>query len=61
MNDVLLMISNLNGYTYIYSSLILPIASSIYGYDKIPDKLKKDIKNKKEINKYINSFERVFK
>ena len=60
MNDVLLILSNLSGCTNIYSSLTLVLASFIYGFDSIPNTLKKDLKNKKEINKYIKEFERIF-
>ena len=60
MNDVLLILSNLSGCTNIYSSLTLVLASCIYGFDSIPNTLKKDLKNKKEINKYIKEFERIF-
>lgn len=60
MNDVLLMSSNLSGNTNIYCSLIFPLANTLYGFNEL-EILKKDLKNKKDINKYINNFERVFK
>ena len=60
MSDVLLMCSNLSGNTNIYCSLIFVIASRLYGFNNIIY-MKKDIKNKKEINKYINDFKKVFK
>lgn len=60
MNDVLLMISNLEGNTNLYCSLIMTIATTLYGIDSIPNNIIKNIKNKKLINKYINKFERMF-
>ena len=60
-NDILLMINNLIGKTHIYSSYILFIASIIYGKNDQVEKMIKDIKNKKEINKYIREFEKVIK
>ena len=60
MNDVLLMCSNLSGNTNIYCSLIFPIASKLYGFKEL-EKLKKDLKNKQDINKYISRFEKVYK
>lgn len=58
--DMLNMISNLEGNTNIYSSLICSIGGIIYGKENIPKDLIKDLKNKKEINKYIKNFERMF-
>ena len=58
MDDVLLMSSNLTGPTNIYCSLIFVLAYQLYGFKSFMD-MKKDIKNKKEINKYIKSFEKV--
>ena len=60
MKDVLLMTSNLDGNTNIYCSLIFSLASKIYGIDALKE-LKKDLKNKLEINNYIKNFERIFK
>ena len=60
MHDVLLMCSNLTGNTNIYCSLIFALASTIYGFNDL-EKFKIDLKNKKEINKYINNYEKVFK
>ena len=59
MNDVLLMTSNLSGNTNIYCSLIFAIASQLYGVSEL-DILKKDIKNKVEINKIVKYFEKLF-
>lgn len=61
ISDVLMMLSNLEGNTNLYCSLTLPIATILYPGDNDLDKLYKDLKNKKIINKYINNFERVFK
>lgn len=61
MSDMFLMISNLSGYTNIYSSIIICIGTIIYGFDSIDKKIVKNIQNKKEINKYIKNFERIFK
>lgn len=58
--DMFNMISNLEGNTNIYSSLICSIGGIIYGKENIPIDLLKDLRNKKEINKYIKNFERVF-
>lgn len=60
MNDVLMMISNLEGNTNLYCSLIMTLATTIYGLDTIPSDIIKDIKNKRNINKYISKFERMF-
>ena len=54
------MISNLDGNNNIYSSLILSIGGILYGKETIPNNLIKDLKNKKDINKYIKNFERIF-
>ena len=54
------MINSLEGNTNIYSSLICSIGGILYGKENIPDNLIKDLKNKKEINKYIRDFERMF-
>ena len=61
MSDMFLMLSNLSGYTNIYSSIIICIGTIIYGFDSIDKKIVKNIQNKKEINKYIKNFERIFK
>lgn len=61
ISDVLMMLSNLEGNTNLYCSLTLPIATILYPGDNDLDKLYKDLKNKKIINKYINNFERMFK
>lgn len=58
--DMFNMINNLEGNTNIYSSLICSIGGIIYGYDNIPKNLIRDLKNKKDINKYIKSFEKLF-
>lgn len=58
--DMLNMISNFDGNVNIYSSLILSIGGILYGKENIPSNLIKDLKNKKDINKYIRNFERVF-
>ena len=52
------MISNIDGNTNIYSSLICGIGGILYGKDKIDKCIIKDIKNKKDINKWIKDFER---
>lgn len=58
--DMFNMISNLEGNTNIYSSLICSIGGILYGKEDIPSNLIRDLKNKKDINKYIKSFERMF-
>ena len=58
--DMFNMINSLEGNTNIYSSLICSIGGILYGKENIPDNLIKDLKNKKEINKYIRDFERMF-
>lgn len=58
--DIFNMINNLEGNTNNYSSLICSIGGIIYGYDNIPKNLIRDLKNKKDINKYIKSFEKLF-
>lgn len=58
--DMFNMISNLEGNINIYSSLICSIGGIIYGIDDIPNNLVKDLRNKREINKYIRNFERMF-
>lgn len=57
-NDIFNMISNIEGNTNIYSSLICGIGGILYGKDKIDKYIIKDIKNKKDINKWIKDFER---
>ena len=57
-NDIFNMISNIDGNTNIYSSLICGIGGILYGKDKIDKCIIKDIKNKKDINKWIKDFER---
>jgi len=59
--DILNMLNCLTGYTNIYSSLTCFIGSIIYGKDGVMEKMIKDIKNKKDINKYIRDFEKVIK
>lgn len=58
--DMFNMINSLEGNTNIYSSLICSIGGILYGKENIPDNLIKDLKNKKDINKYIKNFERMF-
>jgi len=58
--DMFNMISNFEGNINIYSSLICSIGGLLYGKENIPNNLVKDLKNKKDINKYIRKFERVF-
>lgn len=58
--DMFNMINNLEGNTNIYSSLICSIGGILYGYDNIPKNLIRDLKNKKDINKYIKNFEKLF-
>ena len=60
MSDVLMMISNLEGNTNLYCSLIMTLATTLYGFDTISSDIIKDIKNKRNINKYISRFERMF-
>ena len=60
-HDMLLMINSLIGKTNIYSSFILFIGSIIYGKDELIENMIKDLKNKKDINKYIKDFEKVMK
>ena len=55
------MLNSLIGNTNIYSSYIMFIGSIIYGKDELIENMIKDIKNKKDINKYIKDFERVIK
>lgn len=57
-NDYFLMLNNIEGNINIYSSLIFVIGYILYGNDDL-EKLKKDILNKREFNKYINEFRRV--
>jgi len=59
--DVLNMLNSLSGHTNIYSCYICLIASIIYGKNEYIEKMIKDIKNKKEINKFIKDFEKVIK
>lgn len=58
--DMFNMISNFDGNTNIYGALICSIGAIIYGKESIPSNLLKDLKDKKEINKYIKNFERMF-
>lgn len=58
--DMLNMIYSFEGNTNIYSSLICSIGGIIYGKESIPNNLIKDLKNKREINKFIRDFERIF-
>lgn len=58
--DVFNMINNLEGNTNIYSSLICSLGGILYGKENIPNMLIKDLKNKRDINKYISNFERIF-
>ena len=58
--DMFNMINSLEGNTNIYSSLICSIGGILYGKENIPSNLIRDLKNKKEINKYIRDFERMF-
>ena len=60
-NDVLNMLNSLTGYTNIYSSIACFISSIIYGENDYILKMKKDLRNKRDINKYINSFEKVIR
>ena len=57
-NDIFNMISNIEGNTNIYSSLICGIGGILYGKDTINKSIIKDIKNKKDINIWIKDFER---
>ena len=59
--DVLNMVNNISGHTNIYCSYIYLIATIIYGKNDNVDKMIKDIKNKKDINKYIKDLEKVIK
>lgn len=58
--DMFNMISNLDGNTNIYSSLICSIGGVLYGKESIPNNIYKCLKNKKDINGYIKKFERMF-
>lgn len=58
--DMFNMINSLEGNTNIYSSLICSIGGILYGKDNIPKNLIRDLENKKDINKYIRDFERLF-
>ena len=60
MNDVFLMMSNFDGYNNIYSSIILSVAVLIYGFYDVLLGMYKKLKNKKDINKIIKSYERMF-
>lgn len=60
MNDVFLMMSNFDGYNNIYSSIILSVAVLIYGFDDALLGMYKKLKNKRDINKIIKSYERMF-
>ena len=55
------MLDNIEGNTNIYGSLICSIGGLLYGIDSIDKTVLKDLKNKKEINKYIKNFERILK
>ena len=57
--DIFMMLNNIDGNTNIYGALICSVAGLIYGIDDIDKSIISDIKNKKEINKYIRSFERM--
>ena len=59
--EILNMLNSLTGHTNICSSIICFIGSIIYGNNEVLEKLIKDIKNKKDINKYIKDFEKVTK
>jgi len=58
-NEIFTMLQHIDGNTNIYSSLICGIGGILYGKETIDKKIIKDIKNKKEINKYIKDFERI--
>lgn len=58
-NDIILMMNSLIGNTNLYSCYIMFIGGIIYGKDELVEKMIKDIKNKRDINKYIRDFERV--
>ena len=58
-NDIIMMLNSLIGNTNIYSSYILFIGSIIYGKNEVIESLIKDLKKKKDINKYIRYFEKV--
>lgn len=58
--DMFNMINNLEGNTNIYSSLICGIGGILYGKENIPKNLIRDLQNKKDINRYIRNFERMF-
>lgn len=58
--DMFNMINSLEGNTNIYSSLICSIGGILYGKENIPKNLIRDLENKKDINNYIKSFERIF-
>ena len=58
--DIFNMINSLEGNTNIYSSLICSIGGILYGKENIPKNLIRDLENKKDINNYIKSFERIF-
>ena len=60
-NEVFMMVNSLEGNTNLYFSYVLFISGIIYGKDEMVLKMIKDIKNKKEINKYIKDFEKVIK
>ena len=59
--DIFMMLDNIEGNTNIYGSLICSIGGLLYGIDSIDKTVLKDLKNKKEINKYIKNFERILK
>ena len=59
--DVLNMMNSLSGHSNIYCSYICLIATIIYDKNEIIDKMIHDIKNKKDINKFIKDFEKVIK
>ena len=58
--EIFNMLKHIEGKTNIYFSLICGIGGILYGKDDINTKLYKDLKNKRDINKYINEFERMF-
>ena len=60
-NDVLMMFDNIDGNTNIYGALIFSICGLFYGIDSIDKRILKELKNKKDINKYIKGFERILK
>lgn len=58
--EILYVINNFEGPKYLYLSYCCALGGALYKKESIPDNLIKDLKNKRDINRYINDFERIF-